>query len=759
MVHASEWITTMKHILIIALVFSIPSVYADDRRLLLTDAERPSTETGRRTVSDAQLLKHYEGLKHFARGRLLEQQERIPEALQAYQLANQFDGQAVDLLRHIIPLCTKLEQTASALKLIRRSLKIEPKQPDLWVRYVQELLDLQRYSDVLQEVNNAFHHNSYDQHPAFAADLWVAKATCLESLNQPAEAVKAYQSALSLVQDRNRYLEDTFSPTAEELPAEEAKLRERLAQAMVKAKQFDGAIAHFKQSQALHPREGSRLELNLAEVYQAAGQPAASLALLEKITANHPPSDEAYRLYIAALKQLGSGSEVVSVMQKLHFDAPQHTAINLVLAEVLTEAQQKGQAEVLYREILTVEQAPFKEAILGYFRLLISQGKAGEALSEFDQIMTQPARNRWNRAAMMALLADATILKQLMALEGISSVQPATRLVMVKLALQLNCWKEAEHVARLHLLSELRPQETYLLLARALHEQYKFAELATLCQAAIDHPAIQQPLLFYIELAKAHARQHHASPAIATLTAARELVAPGTTDEHKVFCTELYVLHLLKQHAVCLSKGKHLLQTAITHGPWGRQVRYIMAHAYEATADHTAALEQYDAILKNDPNDNEAMAAKARCLLFQNKDLGQAEQVIRAAIELDAIEQHKKRRFSPVAVPLETRADYLATLATILLRTGKTDTGVQLMKELDSRRLPPDPWIMLAQGDVQLVQHRNDAARTSWQHALELLPHAGMMGTDLTNSLNARLRSIGSPIMPTGAASPSPPRP
>ncbi|MFO0815226.1 MAG: tetratricopeptide repeat protein [Gemmatales bacterium] len=735
------------------------AIFADDRRILLTDLPQDQPEPGRVALKDVQLLKHYEALKHFARGRMLEQSERIPEALQAYHLANQFDGQAVDLLRHIIPLCFKMEQTASALQLIRRSLTIDPRQPDLWMRYAQELLDLQRYQEALAAVEEAHQKNDYSAYPAFAADLAIVKASCLEALNRHNDAIAAYRHALLIVQDRNRYLEDAFSPTAEELPAEEAKLLERLARVMVKTRQFDEAITHYKQAHTLRPLDKDRLDLNMAEVHLAASQYDKALPLLQKVTASHPPSDEAYRLLLTVLKQCGRGSEVVAVMQKLHFDAPQHTAINLVLAEVLTEAEQYGQAEVLYSEILTVDQAPFKEAILGYFRLLIAQGKSTDVLNELDQIMTQPARARWSRAAMMAILSDGVMLRKLMELPRISNVQPVTRLMLIKLALQLEFWNEAETLTRMHLLSDLKPQETYLLLARALLEQYKFAELVKVCQAAIDHPAIQQPFIFYIELAKAYARLKQSQPALATLTAARELCAPGTTDEHKLLCTELYILHLLKQHQTCVAKGKELLNTSMVQSPWARQVRYVLAHAYEATAQFTAALEQYEAILKNDPNDSEAMAAHARCLLFQNADLAQAEKVIRAAIELDLIEQHKKRRFSPIALKLEPKADYQATLATILLRTGKTDAGIQIMKELADRKLKAEPWVLLAMGDAHLVQHQNEAARTTWRQALELLPQAGIMGTDLTNSLTARLQAVEGKIMPAGATTPSPRQP
>lgn len=747
---------------IAALSFLLSATQADDRRMILSDNLSDnmlgSIEEGKTAAGDLQTLKHYEGLRHFAQGRMLELKDRIPEALQRYQFASQMDGQATDLIRHILPLCFKLEQTVSSLKLMRRSLALDPKQADLWMKYSQQLLELQRYHEASEAVRQAFQSVDFQQYPAFAADLHVVKACCLEAREHHAEAVQAYQQALSIVQDRNRYLEDPYSPTVEELPVEEAKLLERLARAALAAKQWELAMQSYKQAQALVPSASDRIQLNLSEVYLAAGKPEAACVHLQKTVALHPRADEAYRLYVSSLQQSGREAEIIPALEELHRQAPQHTAINLVLAEQYTHKKQYHDAELLYREIMSVEAAPFVDAIAGYYRLLMIQGKAEEALSDFDQMLHQQARARWARAAAQALLADVNMLQKWLLLPAVSEVQPNTRLTFIRLCQQAELWSDAERLVRQHLLSDTKPQESYLLLARSLLEQHKFSDLVTVCQDAINHPAIQQPLIFHIEQAKAHARLKQAAPAMKALQAARELCAPGTTDEHKLLCTELYIKHLLGQHAACVQQADALLATSVAVSPWARQVRYVAAHAHESLGQHTEALKQYNAIIKVDPNDNEALAAQARCLLFQNADLKRAETTIRSAIELDLIDQHKKRRFSPTPAKLEPKADYQATLGAILLRAGKMPEGTVELSELLTRHLRPEPWVMLAMGDAYLMQHKNEEARQIWKQALELLPLSGTMGTDLTGSLQARLKAVSPTIVPASATTASSPR-
>jgi len=735
------------------LVLFTISVQAEERPQIINDTPMELAAPGRNVVQDAYLFRHYEGLKHFARGRQLELKERIPEALQAYQLANQFDGQSADLIRHMLPLCFKMQQTATALKLLRRSLTIDPQQPDLWMRYVQELHDLDRHQEVIKVVEQTFKTIDFKEHPAFAADLYFVRGSSFDALKQYPQAVESYREALKLVQDRNRFLEDPFSPTLEEMPGEEAKLQDRLARSCLKAQQWDAAMQAFKNSHTLAPKGQERLELNLAEVYLAAGKPEAALDHLQEVVSHKPPGDEAYRLFVTAMQQSGRGDEVMFILDRMHLEAPQHTAIDYVLAEQYAAQQRYLEAERLYREIFTVEQAGFKDAMLGYFKLLIAQNKPHEVLVEYDQLLQQPARASWARAAVLALLADPVMLQHVMVRSTSLKLQNKTRLSLIKLCIQAEQWQIAENMARELLNSEPKPQELYLLLARTLLEQGKFAELAEVCQAACDHPGVAQPLIFQIELAKAYARLKNASACQKAINAAKELVAPRTTDEHKVLCTELYSLHLLGENKACITHALELLQTSLAQGPWGRQVRYILAHAYEATSQYDLAIAQYDAITMQDPNDGEAMAAQSRCLLFQGKDLARAESVIRSAIELDLIEQKQRQRFSPVQLPKEANPVYQATLGSILLRVGKGSEGIEQLQELSARKLKPDPWVLLCIGDVYLMQRQNEQARERWQQALELLPHSAQMGTDLTDSLQTRLKRIVSTIIPASAAS------
>ncbi|MBL8824355.1 MAG: hypothetical protein JNJ77_17340 [Planctomycetia bacterium] len=736
------------------------SAWADDRKVILSDGFQEVAQPGKSVVRDVNLFRHYEGLKHFAQGRMLEHRERIPEALQAYNLATQFDGKATDLIRMMLPLCFKMEQTATALKLMRRSLEIDPTQIYLWLKLGQELHDLQRYPESLQAVEQAMPHLDANRNPAFAADLLVVQGCDYDALNQYDKAAEAFTQALKIVQDRNRYLEDPYSPPLEELPREEARLLERLARSAMKARQYDVALDACKKSHAVYDQGNDRLELNLAEVYLASGKPEAATVHLMKAVRNNPLSDEPFRLLVKAYEQSGRAAEVVPFLEQLLATSPKNTALNLVLAEQLTETQQFPQAERLYREIFTIEQAAFPDAVQGYFKLLVCQGKVAEAMTEFDQMMSQPSRARWARVAVIALLKDPAVFKSISSVADPANISSSTLLMLIRLSLQLEMFEQAEALAKQYVLSVTKPQEAFLLLIKSQLEQKKYDKALLTCQAAINHPAITQPLVFHLESAKAQAQLKQPEAALQSLKAARELCGPSTTDEHQVVCTKLYLLHVLGKHQQCLQEAEEALKTSLAQGPWARQVRYIQAHAFEATGEFEKSLHQFTLILQRDPNDGEALAAKARCLLFQNKDLKQAMLDIDTAIELDLIAQNKRNRHSPSAGNLKVNPGYQATKASILMRQGKASEASALLMPLVSQPVSSDAWVLLALGDGFLAQNKREEARQAWQQAMDALPLHLMMGTDLRSSLQTRLKMVQPDIIPaSGTTTTSPIKP
>jgi tetratricopeptide (TPR) repeat protein len=752
----SLWVTT-------GILTFATLVCADDGRMpIVNDAQRERLAEARSSMPTVNVIRHYEGLKHLIRGRLLEKQERLPEALQAYDHALQVDPGAVELMRLCLPLQFKLERTVPALRLIRETLTKEPKQPDLWLRYAQELLELQRHEEVIRLVPQAMQTADFSSLPAFLADLYVVQASALEALQRPGPAADCYHAALRIIEDRDRYLEDPYSPTAEELPIEQAKLLERLARASLKAGRHDAAMQAFRQADAVHPREAGRLDLNLAEVYLVAKQPDDALRHVRRCLVHKPQSDEPYRLLVQALGLAGKQQEIFATLEQLLTDSPGHSAIVVVLAEQYAASERLTDAEQMFREVMAKEPTPIKAVSQGLFRLLIEQGRGKDALVEFQAMCRQPRLASWARSATIILLTEPKLLDKMLTHVGEVDVVPTVRLLLLKMAMQARLWAPAEKLARLHIAKEAKPTESYLLLCQGLLEQRRYADLVAVCKEALKHEAVNQPLVFQLEAAKALAMTRQAIPALQALDEAKRLVEPNTTAEHKLRCTELYILHLLGRQVECIRQGETLLTTNLTQGPWARQVRYVLAHAYEAMSRYDDALVQLKHILREDANDAEAAVATGRCLLLQNRRLDEAERSVREAIEMDLVARLKQNRTNPIPTPAKPNPAYQATLGAILLRMGRTDEGVALLGQLHDCDMMLDPWTMMWLGDAYHLQHQTHEAEQCWKQASTWAGQWSQLGIDLRPSLQTRLKSVNQSVVPTGvvpASSSSPARP
>ncbi|HMO34551.1 MAG TPA: tetratricopeptide repeat protein [Gemmatales bacterium] len=634
------------------------------------------------------------------------------------------------------------------MKLIRRSLKLDPKQPDLWLQLSQYLYDLQRYQEANQAAESAFVHNQMDSYPAFSADLLVMQASSLEALGRSDLSIDFYQKAIAIVQNKNRYLEDPYSPTVAELPEEEAKLWEGLARAAFHAKQWDLALSSYKKAELILPAASDRIRHKLAEVYMASGRPEAALAHLEALVKSPNASAETYRHYALGLEHSQHGEASVQFLEQLKKQNPDHTAILQVLGEIYFKKARFELAEQCFRHILEVEKRPYIEAIQGLYHALRNNKQSKDILLNFDQLLQQPHRRAWVPHALHVFLTDHDLFSECIRSVSINSIQATTRLLLIRLCIQAGLWGDAEFLSKFHLRADVKPQEAYILQARAQLEQIKLHALIQTCQEAIQHSSTQQPFPFYLEIAKAQARLHQKEPAYQALKYAKDLCSRGTTDEHKALCTEVYIKHLLGQQNECIEQAEALLATTLAKGPWARQIHYVAAHAQESLRRFDKALNHYQAILSNDPNDHEAQAAMARCLLFENSDLQRAEDTIRQAIELDIIEKFKLYRGKQNSFRITPNVKYQATLGSILLRSGKIQEAIYVLNEIKQQQFPQEPWLMLALGDGCLVQNSKAEASKLYQSALDILPISGHMGLDLSSSLHARILATKDTIIP-----------
>jgi tetratricopeptide (TPR) repeat protein len=688
---------------------------------------------------DLLTARHYGGLRQFAQGRLLEGKSRWLEALQTYQLVLQQEPAAVEIMRMCVPLCLKLERTVEALHYLREALALEPRQPELWLRYAHLLYELDRHEEVVAVSRQAQQIFTGNQFPALQAECLILQAMGQEELERYADAAQAYEKALRLLEDRDGYLEDALAPAAEELPRQQARVLERIARVGVKLQRFEAALAAYREADALSPAEPARLDLNLAETYLAMHQPEKALAHVARCLAGKPENSEPYRLLAAGLKLAGRGEETVSTLETLLRSQAGNLGLSLVLAEEYQACRRSADAERIYRQMRDASPLMNREVLTGLYLSLAQQGRWREMVTELDYCCRQPQQAAQARGILAVLLEQPTLLQGVLKEAENMDVGPVAGLLLVRVALQRGAWQAAEHLAAKQTSPKSRPTEAYLLWCRALVEQEKYQELAEVCRRALRDDAVTGPLTFQLELAKALARTHDALGAEEAIRSARAWTAPGSMDDHKTSCTYLYVLHLLGKHQECLQEAERL-ERKLAKSPWVRQVRYAAAQAAEALEQFATAREYLTAIVRQDANDAEAAAALARVLFLERKDLPDAEKWIRLAVELDDVERRRRLRLEGSKSRVEPNLSYRAILVLVLMQRGRMQEARDLWATA-AWQSSQNAWVLLCGGDLLAQGGDLSAARQAWQRAAGLAKEHPGLGLNLNPALQTRLQS------------------
>jgi tetratricopeptide (TPR) repeat protein len=163
--------------------------------------------------------------------------------------------------------------------------------------------------------------------------------------------------------------------------------------------------------------------------------------------------------------------------------------------------------------------------------------------------------------------------------------------------------------------------------------------------------------------------------------------------------------------ADCLELLKESTNAGETH-----EIRYTLSSVYSQARQMINAEEQLELILKDDPTDATACNDLGYLWADQNKNLAEAERLIRKALELD-----KKQKASGdllLAVGDRENAAYLDSLGWVLFRRGKlVEATEQLEQAVSLEQGANDPVVWDHLGDVYSRSHESAKAQSAWKKA------------------------------------------
>jgi tetratricopeptide (TPR) repeat protein len=667
-------------------------------------------------------------------GRIRQNQDRLVEATHLFEDALRLNSDATAIYQALIPLYFALGRIDDGLNACRKSLDLDPENYDTWALYARQL----RAAGKLKEARAALQHGltceglsaHLDERMQMVFDLGVL---CEETSDADA-AIAQFGEVVGILEDPVKSAR-LGAVDPKEMRQQAASLYDRLIRLAIDAKQYDRALAFFEKARKSHPALARRLDYNLARVELARGRPAEALKHLDDFLQTQPQGAEPYELRSTILRQLGRQAEIVPALRRFAAGDSLNVALRILYAQECAQIGQRQEAETIYLQL--AEQALTSDIYRSLFTLYARDGAGGtrmeRGLALFDEAIRRsgkPDQRTGGNAqaaakarAMLQTLRDDTGLARSMVsvarqkLEQRQELHPETRFFLAVLGARNHQLEEAEELYR-ECLSDFadnpqRETAIYGGLIPVLLQERKYPDVVQVCRHGLEHAASTNCLYFHLNLARAQAALGNMDEAVHEADRAVELA-----DEHNRLGMRLLRVDMLARadrYTQALAEAQTLLKESGAPGE-ARDIRYQLSNVYSTMHDYPKAEEQLQLILKADPNDAPANNDLGYFWADQNKNLPEAERMIRKALELD-----KQSRAEPGPEQDEENYAYLDSLGWVLFRRGQTGEALRwLERAAAGAGTVGDPVVWDHLGDVYLRLNEGKKALESWRKALVL---------------------------------------
>lgn len=710
----------------IALLFLSPllsvAVLPEDRPAIHLPIKKPTQQD----------LDRAEAQKLFALGVLLERDNKLIEALRTFEEALRLDPDATPILRALIPLYLALDRNPEVFQACEKVLEQEPDDFETGYLYARQLRLNERSADSLAVLQKLADRPALKEAPEMQARISYDLGLLHEARNDWKQAVAAFQQTADVLNHPAPLLEPVGSFTEEELRNQSAETYERLGRAYLKQKMTREATAAFAQAKERDPLRAARLSYNLAEVLSSEGEHREALLRLNEYLSTLPLGMEAYELKIELLKKLNRTSEIIPDLEEASGRDPHNQALQLLLAREYRRARRTGPAEQVYQRLIKARPSPevykelftlYKESRDGLNRVLSLLDEAVKRGSDKDDQSGDATEAARARSMLVVLRDDPDLIKGLL-----ETVRPPatllalsyqTRMMFASLAARARQLELAERLFRSCLetgISRRKEAEVYSGLLRVLMLAQKHQAVIEVCNKGLRQAQATNRVMFHLDLAQALMSLGKTKEALA---AADDAVNDSSSAERLLALrNRATLLSQAEQHEKVLAECQAMLKQYNQPGEL-RDIRSTLSLVYSAAKEHTRAEEQLQLILEADPADASANNDLGYLWADQNKNLDQAEKLIRKALELDR-KQRQEGAWLGLDADLDNAA-YIDSLGWVLFRRGLLNEARQELER--ASRLPggaEDPVVWDHLGDVLFRTGEKARALQAWKKALEL---------------------------------------
>jgi tetratricopeptide (TPR) repeat protein len=706
--------------------------------LLTAPRQEPQSNDGsvqpRRTArpQSPDEIKHVEALELYALGHLHRENDQLIEAIRLFEQALELQPQAAPIYQALIPLYLALGRFNDALTACRKTVELCPEDYTSWSIYARQL----RTQGCLREARDAlrtlFKSVPPAQHPEIRVQAAFDLGTICEQLHEDAQALDAYREVVKIL-DNPQILPETHGFDEQVLRRQAASVYEKMIRICIDQKNYDQAISFFEKAQSKYPVEAKRLNYVAAKIHFERGNATKALQLLQDHLNTQPRGVEGYELLCTILRSLGRGPQITAALERYAGQDAHNIALQLFLARQYVDAGRPSDAERTYTALLA--QSPSPEIYQLLFHLY--QNRSGtdgvvKVLETLDETAARAANKEEAgpevvrcaaRAHDMATairtdkeLATAIVTAACARLSAGSRLHAETLYFLAALASRSRSLEAAELLYRRCLEcpdARAKRLAAYSGLLEVLWHEHKHQEIAELCRQGLASGEAANQILFHLHLSQVCLILGKMEEAVSEATKAIEVASADRRLSARLNRVE--VLSRADRFDESLAEASSLLKEYTQPGEV-RDIRLRLANVYSSAGRQEKSEEQFQLILKADPNDATANNDLGYQWADQNKRLDEAERLIRKAIQLDT--QQKKAGVAS-GNDEEESAAFLDSLGWVLFRRGRlTEAKEQLEKASALSAGAGDPVVWDHLGDVCFGLGERNRAAGCWSRAL-----------------------------------------
>lgn len=677
--------------------------------------------------------KQRQALKAYALGEICLRENRVLDALKAFEKSVQLDPEALPARKELIALYITLDCKKEALASCKKALKLDPKDAAVWHACARIYQSQGKMDKARQMLEKGLENIKAEKNLELAQQMYYDLGVLQEEDKQPLAAVRSFTRCAEVLKKilDNQKLE-LFG--RRDLTVRRGLIYERIGKLYAAAGKYDQAIDAYKQAQKINPDNATLWNLNLARISYSQGNYRQALQYVDPYLALKPQGLEAYELKIRLLKKLQRSDEIVPWLEKTSRNDPYNVNLKVLLARQYALHARLRQAERIYLALAKDEpkSQTYKELFRLYVRApIFTIRKVLDLLDrtlaktdEKEPLLSQQKAKRQAQAMISALREEKILSKALLTLalrrlnDKGDDLEYDTIRLLAYLAEENRQPAQSEQFYRSLLQRDNPKMEAvvYSGLLRALWKTKQYREVINVCNQGLRKTRATNHVLFHSELARVLAHLKKTDEALKEADQAVRL-ASGT-NRLAMHGLRIRVLMLAQRYKEAEKECEKLLHKYKEPSDIV-EIRYLMSNLYSARRNFSKAEEQLQLILKIDPVNATAMNDLGYQWADQSKKLPEAEEMIRRAIELDREQRQTLVSISNTSADKD-RAAYVDSLGWVLFRRGKLQ---QAKKELErATKLPggEDPVIWDHLGDVYFRLDRAKDAMRCWRKSLQL---------------------------------------